>query len=131
MGPDLESVRASGKETIYNNILDPNREINQRFVTSEISTKDDEQVVGIISNDAPNGVTLRQANGVETFIPRTQMLKIRQTGRSLMPEGIEAGLSAQDFANLLTYVAGNKVALIRIDSPGSPALDAPPQGSSE
>jgi putative membrane-bound dehydrogenase-like protein len=108
VGPDLESVRTAGKETIFNNILDPNREINQRFVTSEIKTKNDEDLVGIISNDAPNGITLRQANGIDTFVPRTQIRAVRQTGKSLMPEGLEAGLSAQDFANLLTYVSGQQ-----------------------
>jgi putative membrane-bound dehydrogenase-like protein len=106
VGPDLESVHASGKETIFNNILDPNREINQRFVTSELKTKDDEDLIGIISNDAPNGLTLRQANGVETFVPRAQLVSVRQTGKSLMPEGLEAGLNTQDIANLLAYVSG-------------------------
>jgi putative membrane-bound dehydrogenase-like protein len=106
VGPDLESVRASGNETIFNNILDPNREINQRFVTSELKTKDDEDLVGIIANDAPNGITLRQANGIETFVPRAQLLSLRQTGKSLMPEGLEAGLNTQDIANLLAYVSG-------------------------
>lgn len=106
VGPDLESVRSSGKETISNNILDPNREINQRFVTTEIKTKGDEELLGIVANDAPNGITLRQANGIEIFVPRTEVAGVKQTGKSLMPEGIEAGLSPQDFANLLAYVSG-------------------------
>ncbi len=108
VGPDLESVRTSGKETIFNNILDPNREINQRFVTSELKTKDDEELLGIISNDAPNGITIRQANGIETFVPRAQLVSMRQTAKSLMPEGLEVGLNAQDFANLLAYVSGQQ-----------------------
>ena len=64
--------------------------------------------MGIISNDAPNGITLRQANGIETFVPRAQLVSLRQTGKSLMPEGLEAGLNAQDVANLLAYVSGQQ-----------------------
>ena len=107
VGPDLESVRTAGRETTFINILDPNREVPPRFATHEVTTKDDEQVAGVLANDAPNGLTLRQANGVETFIPRTNIKSTRTSGTSMMPEGIEAGLTAQDLADLLTYISGN------------------------
>ena len=106
VGPDLESVRTAGRETTFINILDPNREVPPRFATHEITTRDDEQVMGILANDAPNGLSLRQSNGVETFVPRTNIKSTQTSGTSLMPEGIEAGLTAQDLADLLTYIGG-------------------------
>ncbi|HTG44698.1 MAG TPA: HEAT repeat domain-containing protein, partial [Verrucomicrobiae bacterium] len=106
VGPDLESVRAAGKESLFNNILDPNREIAQRFGSVEVKTKAGEEVIGIVANDAPNGITLRQANGIDLFVPRTQLEILKATSSSLMPEGLEAGLSSQDFANLLAYISG-------------------------
>jgi putative membrane-bound dehydrogenase-like protein len=107
VGPDLESVRAAGKETILGNLLDPNREIAKGFATYEVSGRNlDEPVVGILANDAPNGVTIRQASAVTTFVPRSDITNLRATGKSLMPEGLEAGLSMQDMANLLSYIAG-------------------------
>jgi putative heme-binding domain-containing protein len=106
VGPDLESVRTAGKETTLINILDPNREVPPRFATVEIETADDEHVTGVIANDAANGISLRQANGAETFVPRTQIKRSRTTAASLMPEGLEAGLTSQDLADLLAYIAG-------------------------
>lgn len=108
VGPDLESVRTAGKETTLINILDPNREVPPRFATVEISTADDEQISGVIANDAANGVTLRQASGMETFVPKSDIKSSRTTSTSLMPEGLEAGLSPEDLADLLAYIAGEQ-----------------------
>lgn len=106
VGPDLESVRTAGRETTLIHIIDPNREVQPRFATHEITTNDGEQTSGILVNDAPNGLSLRLANGVETFIPRTQIKSARTTTTSLMPEGLETGLNAQNLADLLTYLSG-------------------------
>ena len=107
VGPDLESVRTAGRETTLINILDPNREVPPRFATHEITTSDGEQVTGILANDAPNGLTLRQASGAETFVPRATIKSTRTSGISLMPEGLEAGLTPQGLADLLSYIADN------------------------
>jgi putative membrane-bound dehydrogenase-like protein len=104
VGPDLESVRTAGKELTLINILDPNREVPPRFATVEVSTHDDELHTGIVSNDAANGLTLRQANGVDTFIPRTNIKSTRTATASLMPEGLEAGLTPAALADLLAYI---------------------------
>ena len=106
VGPDLESVRAAGKETTLINILDPNREVPPRFATLEIATTDDEEVTGVIANDAANGITLLQANGAQTFVPRARIKSTRTSTTSLMPEGLEAGLTPTDLADLLSYIAG-------------------------
>jgi len=106
VGPDLESVRTAGKETTLINILDPNREVPPRFATIEISTTDDEEFAGVIANDAANGITIRQANGAEAFVPRTRIKSSRTGTTSLMPEGLEGGLTPADLADLLAYIAG-------------------------
>lgn len=108
VGPDLESVRTAGKELTLINILDPNREVPPRFATIEVFTKDDELHTGVVANDAANGLTLRQANGIETFIPRTNIKSHRTATASLMPEGLEAELTPADLANLLAYIAGEQ-----------------------
>jgi putative membrane-bound dehydrogenase-like protein len=106
VGPDLESVRTAGQDTILISILDPNREVPPQFATQEIETHDGELVSGILGNDAANGLTIRQAGGQDVFVPRSQIKKSRVTGKSMMPEGLEAGLKPQDLADLLNYISG-------------------------
>lgn len=106
VGPDLESVRSAGKESILTNILDPNREVPPRFASYEIETKSGDELTGILASESPAGYSLRQANGQNVFIARDQVKKLHNTGKSLMPEGLEGNLTPQDLANLLACILG-------------------------
>jgi putative membrane-bound dehydrogenase-like protein len=104
LGPDLITVKSGGKEKLLLGILDPNREVAAQFQAYEVETKDDESVIGLVVNETATSVTIRQAYGKEDVILRSNIKKMRSQGQSLMPEGLEAGLQAQDLADLLEYV---------------------------
>jgi putative heme-binding domain-containing protein len=103
-GPDLATVKAGGKEKALVNILDPNREVAPNYVNYTVETKDGESLSGIIGNESASSVTLRQGNGSEAIVPRARIARMESTGRSLMPEGLEAGLSPQEMADLLEFI---------------------------
>ena len=103
LGPDLVTVKTSGKEKIMVNVLDPNREVAPQFQAFEVELKDGDSLIGIINEDA-NSVTVHQAFGKETVVLRSNIAKIRNQQLSLMPEGVEAGLQNQDVADLLEYI---------------------------
>ena len=86
------------------NILDPNREVRPDFVSYVVETKDEASIIGLVAGETGNAVTLRQAYGKEDVIPRANIRKMQSQGQSLMPEGLEAGLTPQDLADLLQYV---------------------------
>ncbi len=104
LGPDLETVRSAGKEKTLLNILDPNREVAPNYVSYLVETKSDESWLGLIVNETPTSLTLRRANGEETVIPRATAAKVQSQGLSIMPEGLEEGLTAQALADLLEYI---------------------------
>ncbi len=104
LGPDLVTVKNTGKEKLLVNILDPNREVRPEFVSFVVETEDGESLVGLIANESSTAVTVRQAYGKEEVIPRSQIRKMRSQSQSLMPEGLEAGLTRQDLADLLDYI---------------------------
>ncbi len=104
LGPDLVTVKTSGKEKILVNILDPNREVRPEFVSYVVETKSDDTLIGLVANETATSVTLRQAFGKEDVIPRSNIVKMQSQGLSLMPEGLESGLTAEDFADLLGYI---------------------------
>jgi putative membrane-bound dehydrogenase-like protein len=108
LGPDLTTVRNAGREKLLMNILDPSREVQPNFLSYQIDTTDGDSVVGILASDTPAGITLRQAYGKETTIQRDKIKKMSSDGRSIMPDGLEAGLTPQDMADLLTFVETGK-----------------------
>jgi putative membrane-bound dehydrogenase-like protein len=105
LGPDLVSVKTGGKEKMLVNILDPNRELLPQFRAYEVETKDDESLLGLIANETAASVTVRQAYGRETVVPRAGIARMRSQGQSLMPEGLEQGLTPQAMADLLEFIA--------------------------
>jgi len=104
LGPDLVTVKNTGKEKMLVNILDPNREVRPEFVSYVIETKDDESSIGLVASETATAVTLRQAYGKEDVILRANIRKMQSQGQSLMPEGLEAGLTPKDLADLLEYI---------------------------
>lgn len=102
--PDLASVRSNGKEKLLVSILDPNREVAPSFVAWSAENSDGETVDGVLAREDATAVVLRQAGGIETRIERARLKRLTRSDRSLMPEGLESGLTAQDFADLLEFV---------------------------
>jgi len=104
VGPDLVTVKTTGKETLLVNILDPNREVAPRYLNYTVETKSDESFSGVIVSESELGITLRGPNGTETLVLRSQIDRMRASGQSLMPEGLEIGLTPQDVADLIEYL---------------------------
>lgn len=104
LGPDLASVRSNGREKLLTSILDPNREVAPPFASYVIETRDGDSITGIIASESATAVLLRQAEGVEKETLRRNIVTLRSEGRSLMPEGLEEGLSLQDIADLLEFI---------------------------
>jgi putative heme-binding domain-containing protein len=105
LGPDLVTVKNAGNEKTLANILDPSREVAPQYIAFEIETTDGESSIGIIASETTSAITVLQAYGKSEVIPRTNIKRMRSLGQSLMPEGLEQGLSPQDLANLLQYIA--------------------------
>jgi putative heme-binding domain-containing protein len=56
--------------------------------------------------EAGNSLTLRGLDGVEHVILRNELRLLVSSGRSLMPEGLEAALMPATMADLIAYLAG-------------------------
>jgi putative heme-binding domain-containing protein len=105
LGPDLVTVKTSGKEKLLVNILDPNREVAPQYLSYLVETKTGDALTGIIVNETAASVSVRQANGIETVVLRSNLARIQSQGQSAMPEGLEAGLRPQAMADLLEFIA--------------------------
>ena len=105
VGPDLATVKTAGKETLLVNILDPNREVAPRYLNYSVETAAGENLSGLIVSESPSSVTLRGPNETETTLLRSQIARLQASGQSMMPEGLELGMSPQDMSDLLEYLA--------------------------
>lgn len=104
LGPDLVTMKTAGKEKILVNLIDPNAEVRPEFVGYAVETKEDESLLGLVVAETATSVTLRQAYGKESVILRANIASLKSQGQSVMPEGLEAGLTPQQLADLLEYI---------------------------
>jgi putative membrane-bound dehydrogenase-like protein len=104
VGPDLQSVIEHPSEKLLVNILDPNADVQPGFNAYSCGLANGEELYGLISAETATSVVFKFADGVSRTINRKEINTLRSSNLSLMPEGLEQGLSKQDVADLIAYV---------------------------
>jgi len=105
LGPDLVTIKTTGKEKILTNFINPNRELPANYVAYVIATKGGESIVGLLGDETTTHVRIKLPLGQERLLPRTQVKGMRSLGQSIMPVGLEAGLTKQQIADLLEFIS--------------------------
>ena len=108
VGPDISDVRNRSKEALLFDILDPNSKVEPRFTDYIVITHKGRTVNGLLVSETPEAVVIRQAGGKEEIVPRSKILKMQASGKSLMPEGVEKEVSIQQMADLLEFLKSGK-----------------------
>jgi putative heme-binding domain-containing protein len=104
VGPDLESVRGNGREYLLTHLIDPNREVNERYVAYTAQLREGDAVSGILTRETEAAITLRLAQAEERAIPRSHLARLAASAQSLMPVGLEEGLDLAAMAGLLDFL---------------------------
>jgi putative heme-binding domain-containing protein len=104
VGPDLSGAGQHARETLLVDILDPSRQVLPDFVAYSATTKSGDSYTGFIANESATTVTLRRPNEPDITLPRADLREFKTGGKSLMPDGLEAGMSDQDMADLIEFL---------------------------
>jgi putative heme-binding domain-containing protein len=104
VGPDLLTVAAAGRDSLLTGLLEPQREVAPRYEAWVAKLTNGEEVTGLLTEERPDGVTLRSGGGVERRLARASVVSLASTGRSLMPEGLDEGLGPGEMADLLRFI---------------------------
>ena len=105
VGPDLLDL--SGRRTkgfMLTAIIDPDASITPGYEEYLIQTRDGRTFSGVIAEDGPTAVTLRRREGDANTLLRTNIVEVRGSTVSAMPEGLEEEIGIQEMADLLEYL---------------------------
>jgi len=108
LGPDLVTIKTTGREKILTNFIDPNREVVANYIAYNIKTKGGEEIVGLLGDETTTHVRVKLPLGQERLMPRAEVLGMRSLGQSIMPVGLEVGLTSQQMADLLEFISTEK-----------------------
>jgi putative membrane-bound dehydrogenase-like protein len=105
VGPDLAALANKSPQYLLTEILDPNRNVESRYVEYQAVTQAGRTFTGLLASESATSVTLRGQDGKEQVLLRSELEELSSAGRSLMPEGLEKDLSRQDLADVIAYLA--------------------------
>jgi putative heme-binding domain-containing protein len=109
LGPDLSTIgKLRQREDLLESILQPSRRIEPKYAAFVAQLADGRSMTGLLVKRDAKEVVLRDIQNKEVVIAAKNVEQLRPSPKSLMPEGQMAGLTAQDAADLVEYLATRK-----------------------
>lgn len=108
VGPDLTTVATKPREQLIEAIFDPNRAVEQRNAATQVTKKDQTMIVGQLAAETPGNVTIRLPGGADIVVLRTEIQAMKTLTTSIMPEGLESVLTAQEVVDVLAYIGSRQ-----------------------
>jgi len=103
VGPDITGSNRADLDYILHNVIDPNAEIPNDYRTSNLETKDERVITGIVKAQDGQAVTIVTANETLT-VPRGDIKSLVQGEISMMPEGLLQAFNDGEVRDLMAYL---------------------------
>jgi putative heme-binding domain-containing protein len=132
IGPDLSGIAMKQtRAQIIESVLYPSKVILDGYQQVYFTMKNDDDYAGIVHSETTAAVTIIDSLGATHVLEKSQIAKRKTSQISLMPEGLQAGLTLDEFSDLISYVEnpitehpprGGRFA----STPRGPGLQKPP-----
>ena len=107
VGPDLTDIGLRQKPAeILNSLLDPSAKVDPKFQTHSVLTEDGTVVNGVIVEETSDSIHLVDASGKRHQVSVDDITTRRPSDKSVMPDRLLAGFTAQQAADLMSYLFG-------------------------
>jgi putative heme-binding domain-containing protein len=116
IGPQLDGIGARGGDRLVEDILDPNRNIDQAFRLSTLALNDGRVLSGLILREEGDVLILADAQGKEQRAPKESIEQRKVSPLSPMPADFAEKIPEGEFADLMAYLLSRK-----IDPKGKPS----------
>jgi putative heme-binding domain-containing protein len=108
IGPQLDGIGSRGLERLLEDILDPNRNIDQAFRATTLSLKNGQVVMGLFLRQEGQVLVMADAQGKEVRVP-VEMVDERIVSQlSPMPAALVDQVPEGDFNHLLAYLLSQR-----------------------
>ena len=105
VGPDLTEIGSKlTREAMYVSILDPSAGISHNFESYSALLESGQVIVGLMVSQTDDKVTLKDAQGIERVMPKSEIEQLKKQDKSLMPENLIEALSTQDLVEVVEYM---------------------------
>ena len=104
-GPDLSRIAANyGRAELIESVLFPSKKVADGFRTTTLALADGQVLSGLVVADGGERLTLLDSQGARHDVRKSDIEQKTQSDKSPMPDGLQAGLTPQEFADLIAYL---------------------------
>jgi putative heme-binding domain-containing protein len=104
IGPQLDGIGARGVDRLLEDILDPSRNVDQAFRTTNLALTDGRVVSGLLLREEGEVLVLADSQGKEVRVPRGQVEDRTLIQLSPMPANFADQVSEADLYDLLAHL---------------------------
>ncbi|HAM71443.1 MAG TPA: hypothetical protein DCM86_07360, partial [Verrucomicrobiales bacterium] len=109
VGPDLGGMGSQfDRRTLAESVLWPSKVVREGYLQTVLELRSGDTVAGLIKGESAESLTLRDAQGRNQTLPKTDIVSRKTSSLSLMPEGLHAALSPEEFTDLIAYLESLK-----------------------
>ncbi|MGD9645335.1 MAG: PVC-type heme-binding CxxCH protein [Pirellulales bacterium] len=108
IGPELDGVGVRGLDRLLEDVLDPNRNVDQAFRSTQVITSDGRVLAGLALREEGNILVLADNQGKEVRVPLDEIDDRQVNGLSPMPANVADIVSEEDFGHLLAFLLSQR-----------------------
>jgi len=108
VGPQLDGVGVRGVDRLLEDVLDPNRNVDQAFRTTTLALADGRVASGLLLRQDGEIIILADAKGQEVRVPAAAVEDRKLSMLSPMPANMADQVPEADFRDLLAYLLSRK-----------------------
>ena len=108
VGPDLTTFKRDDLDAMLLGVANPSAEVREGYATFALALRDGRTLEGILVDQDPRGIVLRDPRGRDVPIRRDEVDEMAASRASLMPEGILKDLPDAGVRDLFAYLRGSQ-----------------------
>ncbi len=108
IGPQLDGVGVRGPDRLMEDLLDPNRNVDQAFRMTTLALDDGRILSGLLLNDEGEVFTLADSQGQEIRVPKDSVDEQKISPLSPMPANLVDQIEEPAFYDLIAYLLTQK-----------------------
>jgi len=105
VGPDLAGIGTKyGRPSLIESVLYPSKQIAEGYAQTQVRLQDGRVLAGLVRSETAEELVLVDSEAKVNRLKKADIDARRLSDRSLMPDGVAAALSLQDFADLIAFL---------------------------
>jgi putative heme-binding domain-containing protein len=104
VGPQLDGIGIRGLDRLLEDVLDPNRNVDQAFRTTLLELKSGKRITGLLLREEGEVYVMADAEGKEVRVPKDTVDDKSVLPSSPMPANFNDQITEEDFNHLMAFL---------------------------